>query len=95
MVFFSIVLVGVIFLFFFLGVLLFIYVEKFNIVILMFDGILKIDLLFFEIVFKSGLSIIFGVIFFLGLIVVVYSSVDSVLIFLIISFCVDFLNIEK
>ncbi len=95
MVSFSIVLVGVTFLFLLLGALLFIYAEKFNIAIPMLDGTPKTDLLFPEIALKSGLSITLGVTFLLGLIAAAYSSADSALTSLTTSFCVDFLNIEK
>ena len=95
MVSFSIVLVGVTFLFLLLGALLFIYAERFDIAIPLMDGAPKTDLLFPEIALKSGLSITLGITFLLGLIAAAYSSADSALTSLTTSFCIDFLNIEK
>ena len=95
MVSFSIVLVGVTFLFLLLGALLFIYAERFDIAIPLMDGTPKTDLLFPEIALKSGLSITLGITFLLGLIAAAYSSADSALTSLTTSFCIDFLNIEK
>jgi Na+/proline symporter len=95
MISFSIVLVGVTFLFMLLGALLFIYAEKHNIAIPLMDGTPKTDLLFPEIALNSGLGITVAITFMLGLIAAAYSSADSALTSLTTSFCVDFLNIEK
>jgi Na+/proline symporter len=95
MISFSIVLVGVTFLFMLLGALLFIYAKKHNIAIPLMDGTPKTDLLFPEIALNSGLGITVAITFMLGLIAAAYSSADSALTSLTTSFCVDFLNIEK
>ncbi len=94
MVWFSIVLVGVTFLFLLLGALLFIYASKNNIAIPLMDGAPKTDLLFPEIALNSGLNITLAITFMLGLIAAAYSSADSALTSLTTSFCVDFLNIN-
>jgi SSS family transporter len=95
MVWFSIVLTGVTFLFMLLGALLFIYANKFNIATPLMDGKPKTDLLFPEIALNSGLSITLAITFMLGLIAAAYSSADSALTSLTTSFCIDFLGIEK
>ncbi len=95
MITFSIVLVGVNFIFLLLGALLYIYAEKYNIAIPLLDGKAKTDLLFPEIALNGGLSIGLAVVFLLGLIAAAYSSADSALTSLTTSFCVDFLGIEK
>lgn len=77
------------FLFFFLGVLLYIYVVSIGI-----DIFEWIDEFFLMIVFNY-LLVVVGIFFVLGFIVVVYLSVDFVFIVLMIFFCVDFLNFEK
>ena len=53
------------------------------------------DLLFPEIALNSGLGIVMGIVFLLGLIAAAYSSADSALTSLTTSFCVDFLDISK
>lgn len=95
MVSFSIVLLGITFLFMLLGALLFIYAKQFEIEIPLLDGTPKSDLLFPEIALNSGLNIFLGITFLLGLLAAAYSSADSALTSLTTSFCVDFLNIEK
>ncbi len=95
MVSFSIVLVGVTFIFMLLGVLLFIYAGKNGIGLPLMDGQPKSDLLFPQIALKSDLGISVAVTFMLGLIAAAYSSADSALTALTTSFCVDFLGIEK
>lgn len=95
MVTFSIVLTIVTFLFLLLGALLYIYAEKHGIAVPLMDGTPKTDLLFPEIALNSGLSIVLGITFFLGLIAAAYSSADSALTSLTTSFCVDFLNLEQ
>ncbi len=95
MISFSIVLVGVTFLFMLLGALLFIYAKRYDIAIPLMDGNPKTDLLFPEIALNSGLGITLAITFMLGLIAAAYSSADSALTSLTTSFCVDFLNIEK
>lgn len=95
MVSFSLVLVGVTFLFMLLGALLFIYAGQNGISIPLMDGSPKSDLLFPEIALNGGLSISLAITFMLGLIAAAYSSADSALTSLTTSFCVDFLNVEK
>lgn len=95
MVSFSIVLVGVTFLFMLLGALLFIFATKNNIAIPLMDGKPKTDLLFPEIALNSGLPITVSVTFLLGLIAAAYSSADSALTSLTTSFCVDFLDFSN
>lgn len=95
MVSFSLVLVGVTFLFMLLGALLFIYSGKNGISIPLMDGSPKSDLLFPEIALNSGLGLTLAITFMLGLIAAAYSSADSALTSLTTSFCVDFLNVEK
>ena len=95
MVVFSIVLVFITFLFLVLGALLFIYAEKNNIPIPELNGSLNPDLLFPEIALNSGLGVIVGITFLLGLIAAAYSSADSALTSLTTSFCVDFMNLES
>lgn len=95
MVSFSLVLVGVTFVFMLLGALLFIYAERFNIGLPLMDGSPKSDLLFPEIALNSGLGIVVAVTFMLGLIAAAYSSADSALTALTTSFCVDFLGTGK
>ncbi len=95
MVSFSVVLVGVTFLFMLLGVLLFIYADKNNIGIPLMDGSPKTDLLFPEIALNSGLGITLSITFMLGLIAAAYSSADSALTSLTTSFCIDFLDLDE
>nr|WP_298930767.1 sodium:solute symporter [uncultured Allomuricauda sp.] len=95
MVSFSLVLVGVTFLFMLLGALLFIYSGKNGISMPLMDGSPKSDLLFPEIALNSGLGLTLAITFMLGLIAAAYSSADSALTSLTTSFCVDFLNVEK
>jgi len=95
MIFFSIVLVIVTFLFMLLGALLFIYANKNNIEIPLMNGIPNPDLLFPEIALNSNLGIGIGITFLLGLIAAAYSSADSALTSLTTSFCVDFLDLEN
>ena len=95
MIVFSLVLVIVTFLFLLLGALLFIYSTKNNIEIPLLNGIASTDLLFPEIALNSGLGIVVGITFLLGLIAAAYSSADSALTSLTTSFCVDFLKLEN
>ena len=95
MIVFSLVLVIVTFLFLLLGALLFIYSTKNNIEIPLLNGIPSTDLLFPEIALNSGLGIVVGITFLLGLIAAAYSSADSALTSLTTSFCVDFLKLEN
>ena len=95
MVSFSVVLVGVTFLFMLLGALLFIYAERNAIAIPLMDGTPKTDLLFPEIALNSGLGLTLSITFMLGLIAAAYSSADSALTSLTTSFCVDFLQLEN
>ena len=95
MIVFSLVLVIVTFLFLLLGALLFIYSIKNNIEIPLLNGIPSTDLLFPEIALNSGLGIVVGITFLLGLIAAAYSSADSALTSLTTSFCIDFLKLEN
>jgi SSS family transporter len=95
MVSFSVILIGVNFIFLLLGALLFIYARRFEVAIPLMDGAPKSDLLFPEIALNSGLGSVVAITFILGLIAAAYSSADSALTSLTTSFCVDFLGIEK
>ncbi len=95
MISFSIVLVGVTFLFMLLGALLFIYADRNAIAVPLMDGTPKTDLLFPEIALNSGLGLTLSITFMLGLIAAAYSSADSALTSLTTSFCIDFLNLEN
>ncbi len=89
------VLIFINFIFLFLGALLFMYAEKYNIAIPMIDGKVKTDLLFPEIALNGVLGTPLAVVFILGLIAAAYSSADSALTSLTTSFCYDFLDIDK
>jgi Na+/proline symporter len=95
MLWFSIVLTLVTFLFLLLGALLFIYAERFGIALPLVDGQPKTDLLFPEIALNSGLGLTLASVFILGLIAAAYSSADSALTSLTTSFCVDILDLNK
>lgn len=95
MLWFSIVLTLVTFLFLLLGALLFIYAERFGIALPLVDGQPKTDLLFPEIALNSGLGLTLASVFILGLIAAAYSSADSALTSLTTSFCVDILDLKK
>ena len=95
MLWFSIVLTLVTFLFLLLGALLFIYAERFGIALPLMDGQPKTDLLFPEIALNSGLGLTLASVFILGLIAAAYSSADSALTSLTTSFCVDILDLNK
>ena len=79
MIYFSIVLVFVTFLFMLLGALLYIYSDQYNIEIPLMDGQPRTDLLFPEIALNGGLGITLAITFMLGLIAAAYSSADSAL----------------
>ncbi len=95
MLFFSIILTIVTFLFLLLGALLFIYTERYGIKIPLMDGKPKTDLLFPEIAINSGLGPLLTGTFILGLIAAAYSSADSALTSLTTSFCVDILDFKN
>jgi Na+/proline symporter len=95
MLWFSVVLTLVTFLFLLLGALLFIYAERFGIALPLMDGQPKTDLLFPEIALNSGLGLTLASVFILGLIAAAYSSADSALTSLTTSFCVDILDLNK
>lgn len=95
MLWFSIVLTLVTYLFLLLGALLFIYAERFGIDLPLMDGQPKTDLLFPEIALNSGLGLTLAGTFILGLIAAAYSSADSALTSLTTSFCIDILNFEN
>jgi Na+/proline symporter len=95
MLWFSIVLTLVTFLFLLLGALLFIYAERFDIALPLMDGDPKTDLLFPEIALNTGLGMTLASVFILGLIAAAYSSADSALTSLTTSFCVDILDLNK
>ena len=94
MIVFSIVLVVVTFIFLLLGALLFIYSEKFGIMIPKLNGSTNTDLLFPEIALNSNLGSLIGITFLLGLIAAAYSSADSALTSLTTSYCVDIIDIK-
>ena len=94
MIVFSIVLVVVTFVFLLLGALLFIYSEKFGIMIPKLNGSANTDLLFPEIALNSNLGSLIGITFLLGLIAAAYSSADSALTSLTTSYCVDIIDIK-
>ena len=94
MLWFSLVLTFVTFLFLLLGALLFIYAESFGVKLPLLDGNPKTDLLFPEIALNSGLGLELGSVFILGLIAAAYSSADSALTSLTTSFCVDILDLK-
>ena len=90
MMVFSSILIFVDLLFLSLGALLYIYSNKFGIVI-PDDS----DMLFPNIALNSGLSPFVGILFIIGIIAAAYSSADSALTSLTTSFCVDILEFEK
>jgi len=79
-------------LFMFLGSLLFVYKDFYEISLPMLDGSVRTDLLFPEIALNNKLGPIIGISFLLGLIAAAYSSADSALMSLTTSFCIDFLG---
>ena len=87
---FSVILIFVDLLFLSLGALLYIYSEKFNILIPE-----NADMLFPNIAINSGLPVFVGVLFIIGIIAAAYSSADSALTSLTTSFCVDIIEFEK
>lgn len=95
MLWFSIVLTLVTYLFLLLGALLFIYAERFGVDLPLMDGQPKTDLLFPEIALNSGLGLTLAGTFIVGLIAAAYSSADSALTSLTTSFCIDILNFEN
>ena len=95
MLWFSVILSVVTFMFLLLGALLFIYAERFDIAIPMLDNNVKTDLLFPEIALNTNLGLILSSFFVLGLIAAAYSSADSALTSLTTSFCIDILNFNN
>ena len=95
MLWFSVILSVVTFMFLLLGALLFIYAERFDVAIPMLDNNVKTDLLFPEIALNTNLGLILSSFFVLGLIAAAYSSADSALTSLTTSFCIDILNINN
>ena len=95
MLWFSVILSVVTFMFLILGALLFIYAERFDIAIPMLDNNIKTDLLFPEIALNTNLGLILSSFFVLGLIAAAYSSADSALTSLTTSFCIDILNFNN
>ena len=91
MISFSFILVLVTLLFMFLGSLLFVYKDFYEITLPMMDGRVRTDLLFPEIALNNKLGPIIGISFLLGLIAAAYSSADSALTSLTTSFCIDFI----
>tara|TARA_B100000902_G_scaffold129800_1_gene128854 strand:+ start:14306 stop:15736 length:1431 start_codon:yes stop_codon:yes gene_type:complete len=90
MMVFSSILIFVDLLFLSLGALLYIYSNKFG-VIIPSDA----DMLFPNIAINSGLPSYVGILFIIGIIAAAYSSADSALTSLTTSFCVDILEFEK
>ena len=95
MLWFSVILSVVTFMFLLLGALLFIYAERFDVAIPMLDNNIKTDLLFPEIALNTNLGLILSSFFVLGLIAAAYSSADSALTSLTTSFCIDILNFNN
>ncbi len=87
---FSVILIFVDLLFLSLGALLYIYSEKFNIILPA-----NADMLFPNIAINSGLPVYVGILFIIGIIAAAYSSADSALTSLTTSFCVDIIEFEK
>ena len=79
MIVFSLILVFITFIFLVLGCLLFIYSREIGVSIPTLNGSENTDLLFPEIALNSGLGILMGIVFLLGLIAAAYSSADSAL----------------
>ncbi len=90
MMVFSSILIFVDLLFLSLGALLYIYSNKFGIIIPS-----DADMLFPNIAINSGLPSYVGILFIIGIIAAAYSSADSALTSLTTSFCVDILEFEK
>jgi len=90
---FVLILVNAVFLF--LGALLFIYAEKFQINIPEVAGKVKTDLLFPEIALNGNLGTPIAILFILGVVAAAYSSADSALTSLTTSLSIDFLDIEN
>ena len=90
MMVFSSILIFVDLLFLSLGALLYIYSNKFGIIIPA-----DADMLFPNIALNSGLPSYVGILFIIGIIAAAYSSADSALTSLTTSFCVDILEFEK
>ena len=90
MMVFSTILIFVDLIFLSLGALLYIYSDRFSIMIP--DNA---DMLFPNIALNSGLPPYVGILFIIGIIAAAYSSADSALTSLTTSFCVDILEFEK
>lgn len=90
MMVFSSILIFVDLLFLSLGALLYIYSNKFGIIIPS-----DADMLFPNIAINSGFPSYVGILFIIGIIAAAYSSADSALTSLTTSFCVDILEFEK
>ena len=90
MMVFSSILIFVDLLFLSLGALLYIYSNKFGILIPV-----DADMLFPNVALNSGLPSYVGILFIIGIIAAAYSSADSALTSLTTSFCVDILEFEK
>tara|TARA_Y100001933_G_scaffold153375_1_gene151788 strand:+ start:364 stop:1803 length:1440 start_codon:yes stop_codon:yes gene_type:complete len=87
---FSGILIFVDLLFLSLGALLYIYSNKFGIIIPQ-----NPDMLFPNIAINGGLPPFVGILFIIGIIAAAYSSADSALTSLTTSFCVDIIEFEK
>ncbi|MFA9290435.1 MAG: sodium:solute symporter [Solirubrobacteraceae bacterium] len=93
--FFSFFVAIVQILFLFLGVLLFIYADHFQITLPIKDGIIETDKVFPEIIKRGYFGTLTSIIFILGVSAAAFASFDSALTSLTTSFSYDFLNIEK
>jgi SSS family transporter len=98
MLWFSVILFFVNFVFLILGGLLVLYMREFPEVqeaLLNMDGDKQTDRLFPFIALKSGLGVFVGITFLLGLVAAAYSSADSALTSLTTSISVDFFSVDK
>ena len=98
MIWFSVILFFVNFVFLILGGLLVLYMREFPEVqeaLLNMDADKQTDRLFPFIALKSGLGVFVGITFLLGLVAAAYSSADSALTSLTTSISVDFFNVNK
>ncbi len=94
---FSIVLVLVNLLFLILGGMLYLYAEKYGIVVVEkpIDGALTPDQLFPYFALKSAVPISVSIIFIIGLVSALFPSADGALTALTSSFCIDILDFKK
>ncbi len=90
---FSVAIVQLLFLF--LGVMLYIYADHFNVALPMKEGIVETDKVFPELVKNGYFGAITSIMFILGISAASFASFDSALTSLTTSFSYDFLSIDK